>query len=66
MKVTIIGIVLHYLILFLKRLKIFKSHYSFKFGLISALFYLIAIWFLKLKLTILCRVDTQWYESIFG
>ena len=39
-KVTIIGIMVHYVIPFLKRVKIFESHCSFKFGLISALFYL--------------------------
>ena len=38
-QVTIIGIKLHYVIPFLKRVRIFESHYSFKFGLVSALFY---------------------------
>ena len=37
---VIIGI-LQYVIRFLKRVKIFESHFSFKFGLISTLFYLI-------------------------
>ena len=40
-QVTIIGIKLHYVIPFLKRVRIFESHYSFKFGLVSALFTLL-------------------------
>ena len=39
-KVTIIGIILHYVIPFLKGFKIFEPHYLFKFGLISDSFYL--------------------------
>ena len=40
MKVTIFDIILHYVIPFLKRIKIPESHCSFKSGLISVLFYL--------------------------
>ena len=40
-KVTIIGIILHYVISCLKRVKISGSHCSFKFGFISVSFYLI-------------------------
>ena len=32
-KVTVIGIILHHVIPFLKKVKIFESHFSFKFDL---------------------------------
>ena len=40
-KVTIISIILHYVMSFPKRIIIFKSHFSFKFGPIRVIFYLI-------------------------
>ena len=40
MKVTITGITLHYVILFLNRVKIFESHCLFECRIASALFYL--------------------------
>ena len=63
----IIGII-HYITAFPNRVKIFESHCSFKLGFISTLYSLFnmtnflinsILWFLKLKLTILCRVGTH-------
>ena len=53
-KVTIIGTILHFVIPFLKWVKIFESQYSFKFGFISALFYLIKGKRKKLLTSFLC------------
>ena len=68
-KVTIIILILHYVIPFLKRVKIYESHCSFKFvvslKLYFTLFDIVNVFmnyifgFFKLKLTILGRVGNN-------
>ena len=67
-KVTIIGIILHYVIPFLKRGIQLWFHWCALFN-IANFFINSILCFLKLKLPILCRVGTHgrkmYYESIF-